>query len=172
MSLRAVPLAALLAAPAFAAVPDYPLAKRLKAIVQAAGLQSPGSFEPAPALGGPVSGSGLVSGGGSVRCSSLGPDGSGTASAWILVEGDIPVSGPGGAYGRVRVRGSLNLHGSCRGGSAYLHGSGALSGADALYVNGRPAGRAQVYGTVFYSRGAQGGYLHVSEYVNVSGTLY
>lgn len=120
------------------------------------------------AASGPISGYASVSGSGSVNCSG-GANGDGWMSAWVTLRGDVHVSTNDGASGRVPVSGSVHLSGSCRRGSGSVSGNASLSGSGTLYKNGRPAGRAQMSGSVFISQYVSGSFLWINQSVYLSG---
>jgi hypothetical protein len=179
-------LALVLAVPCSAALPA---ADRVAALAVQAGLTLPAAaafeapvFAPikgaavrhaaprAAALAGPVSGSGYVRGSGSVHCSSWN-GGHGNLSGWVRFDGDIPVTGPDGARGSVRVDGTAYVSGSCTNGSGHVMGSTTVTGSGTLYKDGAAVGRANVSGHLFVTQFVHGSYVWFNEYVTVSGQL-
>ncbi|MDX6768251.1 MAG: hypothetical protein SF051_01855 [Elusimicrobiota bacterium] len=149
----ALPPAAAFEAPAFAPVKGA--AVRVSAAAPAA-------------TSGWVSGSGYVRGNGSLHCSEWN-GGHGNMSGWIRFDGDVPVNGPDGSRGTVRVDGTAHVSGSCRNGSGHVSGSVSLSGSGTLYKDGRPVGRASVSGHAFVSQFVNGPFAWFNEHVTVSG---
>jgi hypothetical protein len=156
----AIAAAAGLAAPAPAALeaPRFAPVKARTASLQAAD----------PVRSGSANGSGWLTGSGWLHCSSHDPQRPGWFSGWIRLDGDVRVYGPDGTTGSVRVDGSIHVSGSCANGSGFAHGSGRVSGRGYLYKDGRPAGTADVSGTVFLNRYVHG-HAFFSEHVSVSG---
>jgi hypothetical protein len=179
-------LALAVAVPCSAAAPAL-APERLAAIAAGAGLTLPAASLEAPRFApvkgraarpvraldgvssGPAYGSGFVTGSGYISCSSR-DNHPGYMSGWIRLEGDIPVTGPDGTRGNVRVSDTVMVSGSCANGAGFVTGSSYLNGSGYLYKDGRAAGRADLSGHVFISRYVSG-YAFFNEYVNLNGSF-
>lgn len=118
-------------------------------VASAKAVATPG---PRAAASGSVSGTGMLSGSGYMRCNAP-QNGSGWMSGGINLSAQMPIYGPDGAYGTIPVSGYVFLNGSCRNGSGFVSGSAQVTGYGALYArDGRRAGTVRLNGTVFVNQ--------------------
>jgi len=118
-----------------------------------------------------VSGGGTVSGFGNFFCSPMNGV-SGFMSGEVMLNGTVDVSGPGGVHGSIPVSGTILMSGQCRYGSGNVSGMGSVSGSGTVYgADGRPAGTAQVNGTVIANAFVSSSMASLTQYVSVSGTV-